>query len=167
MADKAKRALRGFERSLPIALLRAREATMRRFKPHVDAHGLTLQQWRVIRALADHGPLDATTMAERCVILPPSLSRIFRTLEGRGLIEPVKAHDARRHTVALTEAGRALYAQMAGRSEEIYREIEDAFGHEKMTELLGLLSELRSVADRLQDDKEARESPRLPTEGAQ
>ena len=47
--------LRGFERSLPIALLRAREATMRLFKPHVDAAGLTLPQWRVIRALARAG----------------------------------------------------------------------------------------------------------------
>lgn len=72
------RALRRFEKSLPIAFLRAREATMRRFKPHVDAHGLTIQQWRVIRTLADGGPLDSNTLAARCVILPPSLTRIFR-----------------------------------------------------------------------------------------
>lgn len=156
MADNAPdSALRGFERSLPIALLRAREATMRRFKPHVDAHGLTLQQWRVIRALADHGPMDATTLAEKCVILPPSLSRIFRTLEDRGLVAPVKARDARRHTVELTEAGCAIHARMAGRSEEIYREIEDTFGREKMTQLLELLSELRSVAQRLQAEEDA------------
>ncbi len=148
--------LRGFERSLPIALLRAREATMRRFKPHVDAHGLTLQQWRVIRALADHGPMDARTVAEKCVILPPSLSRIFRTLEDRGLIAPVKARDARRHTVELTEAGRAIHARMAGRSEAIYREIEEAFGREKMTQLLELLSELRGVAALLQAEQDAR-----------
>lgn len=156
MADEPKSELRGFESSLPIALLRAREATMRRFKPHVDAHGLTLQQWRVIRALADHGPMDATTLAEKCVILPPSLSRIFRTLEDRGLIAPIKSPDARRHTVALTDAGRAIHDRMAGRSEAIYREIEETFGRENMDQLLRLLSELRSVADQLQAREDAR-----------
>ena len=144
--------LRGFERSLPIALLRAREATMRRFKPHVDAHGLTIQQWRVIRALADQGPLDATALAERCVILPPSLTRIFRTLEAKGLIRAEASPDARRHVVALTGSGRALYAEMAVTSEAIYAEIEAAFGRERMETLLGLLSELRETAERLGEE---------------
>ncbi|QIE57357.1 homoprotocatechuate degradation operon regulator HpaR [Pikeienuella piscinae] len=139
--------LRQFEKSLPIALLRAREATMRRFKPHVDAHGLTIQQWRVIRALADSGPLDSKTLAGRCVILPPSLTRIFRALRGKGLIRAAKVADGRRHAVELTEAGRALYADMAITSEAIYREIEDAFGTARMERLLELLTELRRVTE--------------------
>lgn len=141
--------LRGYERSLPIALLRAREATMRKFKPHVDSHNLTLQQWRIVRALADSGPLDATSLSERCVILPPSLTRIFKTLTSKGLIEPVEDPDGRRHKVALTEAGRQLYAQMAPTSESIYRRIEKSFGEAEMRQLLELLTRLRSVADDL------------------
>ncbi|WP_102223112.1 homoprotocatechuate degradation operon regulator HpaR [Acidimangrovimonas sediminis] len=139
--------LRGYESALPIALLRAREATMRRFKGHVDATGLTLPQWRVIRALADAGPLDARSLAERCVILPPSLTRIFRALEDKALIETIEAHDARRHTVQLTAAGQALYDRMSGRSEAIYRELEQAFGTENMAELLRLLTLLRETAE--------------------
>ncbi|PQO24654.1 homoprotocatechuate degradation operon regulator HpaR [Rhodobacteraceae bacterium WD3A24] len=146
--------MRGYEASLPIALLRAREATMRRFKPHIDAHNLTVQQWRVIRALADSGPLDARTLSERCVILPPSLTRIFRTLEAKGYIVTVAAPDARRHTVALTDKGRTLYEEMAATSERIYEEIEQAFGAEKMRRLLELLIELRDTADAL-----SREAP--------
>ncbi|MCC6008495.1 MAG: homoprotocatechuate degradation operon regulator HpaR [Rhodobacteraceae bacterium] len=139
--------LRGYERSLPIALLRAREATMRKFKPHVDAHNLTLQQWRIIRALADSGPLDATALSERCVILPPSLTRIFRTLTQKGLITQVDDRDGRRHKVALTDEGRRLYEEMAPTSEDIYRRIEESFGEDEMRRLLELLTRLRHVAD--------------------
>ena len=154
MEDGAGKKLRGYEKSLPIALLRAREATMRRFKPHVDAHGLTIQQWRVIRALADSGPLDSKTLAARCVIMPPSLTRIFRALEARGLIRAEAAEDARRHVVALTEEGRALHDRMAGASEAIYAGIEAAFGAEKMAALLALLVELREVAEAMPESGE-------------
>lgn len=141
--------LRGYESALPIALLRAREATMRRFKGHVDANGLTLPQWRVIRALADGGTLDARTLAERCVILPPSLTRIFRALEDKGLIKTTETLDARRHAVRLTPEGEALYAKMAGRSETLYRELEGAFGSDNMAELLRLLTLLRKTAEEM------------------
>ncbi|MFC2967577.1 homoprotocatechuate degradation operon regulator HpaR [Acidimangrovimonas pyrenivorans] len=149
MAQDGETVLRGFESALPIALLRAREATMRRFKGHVDAHGLTLPQWRVIRALADGGPMDARTLAERCVILPPSLTRIFRALTEKGLIATVKTSDARRHAVRLTPAGAALYAEMAETSEAIYAELEAAFGSEEMATLLSLLTRLRETAEAL------------------
>ena len=40
-------------RNLPQALLRAREAVMRYFRPNLKIAGVTEQQWRVIRALSD------------------------------------------------------------------------------------------------------------------
>ena len=39
-------------RSLPMQLMRAREAVMKRFRPHLTERGLTDQQWRVIRPLS-------------------------------------------------------------------------------------------------------------------
>ena len=44
-------------RNLPLLLLQAREAVFARFRPLLNAVGLTEQQWRVVRALLDHGPL--------------------------------------------------------------------------------------------------------------
>lgn len=149
MAECPKAQLRRFEQSLPIALLRAREATTRRFKPHIDVHDLTMPQWRVIRALADEGPLDAKTVAERCVILPPSLTRIFRTLTAKGLTRPVEAADGRRHMVELTDTGTALFQTVVEASESTYEELGEAFGHARMQALLDLLNELRSTADAL------------------
>ncbi|WP_298500159.1 homoprotocatechuate degradation operon regulator HpaR [uncultured Maritimibacter sp.] len=144
--DQDKR-LRDFQRALPISLLRAREATMRPFKEHVENYGLTLQQWRVIRALADESPLDSKTLSERCVILAPSLSRIFKALSDKGLIETVASSDARRHLVALTPAGGSLFEKASLRSEEIYRRLEEAYGTERMSDLLSLLRDLRTVAE--------------------
>lgn len=140
-----------YERSLTVALLRAREATMRRFKRFSDAHNLSLPQWRVMRALADGEPLDAGTLCQRCVILPPSLTRILRALMDRGLIMPVPTTDARRRTVTLTPQGRALFAALVIQSEGTRRELDAAFGHERMQQLLDLLNELRIVADALPD----------------
>lgn len=146
--------LRGFERSLPIALLRAREATMRLFKPHVDAAGLTLEQWRVIRALAEGGQLDARQLADQCAVLPPSLSRILTALEGREmLIRARDPSDGRRTVIHLTYVGAALFQRIAPYSEQAYQRLESEFGQEKLNELLENLVELRAAAEKLANDQ--------------
>ncbi|MDO9215991.1 MAG: homoprotocatechuate degradation operon regulator HpaR, partial [Lacisediminimonas sp.] len=38
-------------RNLPHLLLQAREALMTRFRPFLNANGITEQQWRIIRSL--------------------------------------------------------------------------------------------------------------------
>jgi hypothetical protein len=45
---------RDTRRALPIALLRAREAVMVRFRPILRYHGVTEQQWRVMRVQKAH-----------------------------------------------------------------------------------------------------------------
>ena len=142
--------MRQTDRALPIALLRAREATLRPFRAHLDAHGLTAQQWRVIRSLCETGPMTASELSQRCVLMPPSLSRILRALTDRGLvtrIAPEARGDARRKPVRLSDAGEALFRSMSGRSEEIHAEIETAFGRERMDALLDLLIELRHAVE--------------------
>jgi len=147
------RPLREMDRSLTVALLRAREATMARFRPLIGEHDLTEQQWRVIRALADgeSQTLDATELAARSVILTPSLTRILRTLEDRGLIERARADgDGRRWEIGLTKHGRGVFDAIAPHSEAAYRAIERKVGREKLGQLLTLLDEL-SALDEVQD----------------
>ena len=45
--------MRSFGQSLPMELLKAREAAMARFRPMLRGHGLTEQQWRCLRVLWD------------------------------------------------------------------------------------------------------------------
>lgn len=133
--------LRDFHHSLPMELLKAREAAMARFRPMLRQHGLTEQQWRVIRALAEYRRLDAGELAQRSFLLAPSLTRILQFLENRGLVKrSADSGDQRRAFLALTPAGYGLFALIAPDSEAVYAQIENAFGSERMLQLYRLLA---------------------------
>src|SRR3954447_747537 len=76
--------MREFSRSLPMSLLRAREAVMRQFRPSLRNHGLTEQQWRILRALGAVDAIEVTDLARVAFFLGPSLSRILRDLKRVG-----------------------------------------------------------------------------------
>src|ERR1700740_3545620 len=101
--------MREFSRSLPMSLLRAREAVMRQFRPSLRRHDLTEQQWRILRALADIDAIEFTELAHTAFLLAPSLSRILRDLEARGLVERKTAEtDLRRGLVSISDKGLRL-----------------------------------------------------------
>jgi homoprotocatechuate degradation regulator HpaR len=123
-------------------LLKAREAAMSRFRPMLRSHGLTEQQWRVVRVLAEYPNVDASELAQRALLLAPSLSRIFQFLEREKLIRrTVDTRDQRRSLFSLTSTGRTLYEQVAPESEALYAQIEQEFGSEKLDALYELLSQ--------------------------
>ncbi|MEZ5560594.1 MAG: homoprotocatechuate degradation operon regulator HpaR [Pseudomonadales bacterium] len=143
MGNGNVRELRAFDRSLPMALLRAREVVMKKFIPSLREHGMSPQQWRVIRALNDEDGLDITELAERCFLLLPSLSRIIQNLEKRGLVRRAQSHsDNRRSVISLTADGRALFRKIAPKSVERYNYITERFGYGKLELLYELLEEL-------------------------
>jgi homoprotocatechuate degradation regulator HpaR len=140
--------MREFSRSLPMSLLRAREAVMRQFRPSLREHGLTEQQWRILRALAAIDTIEVTELARTAFLLGPSLSRILRDLEARRLIERKAAKtDLRRGVVSISEKGLKLMERVAPTSEEIYAAITRRFGARRLAELQDMLGELeRSLA---------------------
>jgi homoprotocatechuate degradation regulator HpaR len=141
--------MRPFSASLPMALLLAREATMRRFRPLLSDHGLTEQQWRVLRALASSDePLEVTMLASRTALLAPSVTRIVARLADDGLLDrDAVPGDARRSTLTLTRAGHELVARIAPQSEAAYAEIEAAFGSDRLAALLAELEALSTTLD--------------------
>ena len=135
--------MRAFSKSLPMELLRAREAVMRRFRPGLRDHGVTEQQWRILRALAHAGPLEVSQLAEATCLLAPSLSRILPDLESRQLISRKQADtDLRRSVISLERKGLRLIATHAPYSEEVYDDIAATFGPERLAQLFTLLQEL-------------------------
>lgn len=138
--------MRSFDDSLPMALLQAREAVMRLFRPLLAEHGLTEQQWRVLRALAASSrTLEVGEIAETTFLLGPSLSRILTNLERRSLVSRTTvARDQRRSAISLTSRGHGLVAEVAPSSEAIYARLEGAFGGERLASLLDELAELRA-----------------------
>src|SRR5580700_4306418 len=135
--------MREFSRSLPMSLLRAREAVMRHFRPSLRDHGLTEQQWRILRALTSVDAIEVTELARVAFLLGPSLSRILRDLEARHLIErKVAKADLRRGLVSISVRGLRLMETVAPSSEAIYAAITKRYGARKLAELQDMLHAL-------------------------
>ncbi|KJC59199.1 transcriptional regulator [Bradyrhizobium sp. LTSPM299] len=137
--------MREFSRSLPMSLLRAREAVMRQFRPSLRSHGLTEQQWRILRALTSVDEIEVTELAHVAFLLGPSLSRILRDLEARQLIERrTAANDLRRAVVSISAKGLKLIEAVAPTSEAIYAAITKRYGARKLAELHEMLGALEA-----------------------
>jgi homoprotocatechuate degradation regulator HpaR len=135
--------LQSTRRSLPMSLLRAREVVMAQFRPILAQHGVSEQQWRVIRVLGEQSPLDATELAERASILAPSLTRIIKALEERKLITRGKVEgDGRRVMLSIAPKGQVLISEVSPESSAIYDEVQRRIGHERYEQLLDLLEGL-------------------------
>ncbi|MBO4221228.1 homoprotocatechuate degradation operon regulator HpaR [Bradyrhizobium neotropicale] len=135
--------MRDFSRSLPMSLLRAREAVMRQFRPSLRHHALTEQQWRILRALTSVESIEVTDLARLAFLLGPSLSRILRDLEARGLIARRSAEaDLRRAVVSISPRGLKLIEAVAPTSEAIYAAITKRYGARKLAELQAMLGAL-------------------------
>ena len=122
---------------------------MARFRPMLRDHGLTEQQWRVIRALADYDKIDASELARRSFLLAPSLTRILQHLESEKLVKRSSdANDQRRSVLTLTGKGRKIFSEVAPDSAALYDDIESAFGAERMEQLYELLGNFHETLNR-------------------
>ncbi|ODU10911.1 MAG: homoprotocatechuate degradation operon regulator, HpaR [Rubrivivax sp. SCN 71-131] len=116
-------------RNLPLLLLQARERVISRFRPALQAAGVTEQQWRIVRCLFEAGPLEPRQIVTLCAISSPSLAGVLSRMDDLGLVTRKRlGHDARRLQVALTPKGRALARRLAPRIEAVYAEIEAGIG---------------------------------------
>jgi homoprotocatechuate degradation regulator HpaR len=138
--------LRRTRRSLPIALLRARETVMGPIREMLSQSDINEQKWRVLRVLDERGPCELTQVAKDACLLLPSLTRIIRAMEEEGLATRATDPEDRRKTIAsITDAGRALIVAHLAESNAIFARLERDFGHEKLEELLDLLDELQAL----------------------
>ncbi len=131
------------QRNLALLLLTAREAVMAHFRPMLNAHGLTEQQWRVIRALLDESPQEPMALSQRCQILAPSLTGVLRRMEEMGLVQRErKDSDQRRSLVTLTDQGRTLAESMAPQVERIYAVLTAKLGADNLEHIYQTLADL-------------------------
>ena len=133
--------------SLPLQLLRAREAVMQRLRPHFQAHDLTEQQWRVIRALAEMKSADIQSLAAVCSIHAPSLSRIIPRLQSHGLITRASSKtDQRRAAIALSATGRNVFREVGAGITRSFAALEAEIGLEEMELLRQCLQRVIELA---------------------
>ncbi len=129
-------------RNLPRLLLQAREAVMAHFRPNLRAHGLTDQQWRVLRVLAEGAAegVDTGTVASQAYLLGPSLSGVLARMDGMGLVRrSTCAQDARRTLVRATPKAKRLVARLSDPIEAHYRALERQLGKAQLKQIYALL----------------------------
>jgi homoprotocatechuate degradation regulator HpaR len=130
-------------RNLPLLLLQAREQVIARFRPLLNAHGITEQQWRIVRVLLETGPLEPREIGTLCRISSPSLAGVLTRMEELGLVARKRfERDQRRVRVSLTRRSRGLATRMAPKVEAQYRQIEEQVGKLACQRLVQVLDEV-------------------------
>ena len=130
-------------RNLPRLLLQARESVMAHTRPSLRDHGLSDQQWRVLRVLGEHGTVETGKVAREAYILGPSLTGVLARMERDGLIRRERdPADQRRTAVQATANGLKLVEKLSRVIEAHYGWMEKSLGKRKLTELYGLLDEV-------------------------
>lgn len=132
--------------TLPIALTRAREAIMSYWRPLLAEGGFTEQQWRVLRVVNEHEPIDLSTLSLFAALHMPSATRIVRSLEARGYLKRRRdPADSRRHWICTSEKAReAIYAN-GERARQLHEDLVSGFGEAKLAQLSTLLQELAAL----------------------
>ena len=127
-------------RNLPRLLLQARESVMAHTRPSLRGHGLSDQQWRVLRVLGEHGTVETGRVAREAFILGPSLTGVLTRMERDGLIQRERdPADQRRTVVEATAKGRKLVGKLSRTVEAHYEWMEQSLGKRQLSELYELL----------------------------
>ncbi len=127
-------------RNLPRLLLQARESVMAHTRPNLREHGLSDQQWRVLRVLGEHGTVETGRVAREAFILGPSLTGMLARMERDGLIRRERdPEDQRRTVVEATPRGLELVETLSHTIEAHYDWMEKSLGKQKLAQLYELL----------------------------
>jgi homoprotocatechuate degradation regulator HpaR len=130
-------------RNLPRLLLQARESVMAHTRPSLREHGLSDQQWRVLRVLGEHGTVETGRIAHEAYIPGPSLTGVLARMERDGLVRRERdPADQRRSVVEATSRGLKLVEKLSYTVEAHYHWLEASMGKQKLTQLYALLDEL-------------------------
>ena len=109
-------------------------------RPGLREHGLSDQQWRVLRVLGEHGVLETGRVAREALILGPSLTGMLSRMARDGLIERTQdPADQRRTVVGLTAQGRKTVDKLAHLIEAHYALMEQSLSKQKLAQLYTLL----------------------------
>ncbi len=134
-------------RNLPRLLLQARDAVMAHTRPSLREHGLSDQQWRVLRVLGEHAHdpagIETGRVARQAWLLGPSLTGVLSRMERDGLIVRERCpQDARRTVVRATALGLDKVQTLSQTIEAHYSWMEQQLGKDKLGQLYALLDEV-------------------------
>jgi DNA-binding MarR family transcriptional regulator len=144
---KQTRPFRSVRQEAAIALFRTVDELRRHFDRAIEPHGITGQQYNVLRILrgTHPDPLPTLEIGERLIERVPGVTRLLDRLEEKGLVRRQRCtHDRRMVHCWISEAGLALLARMEA---VVDRADEQSMGDLAQAEVATLLELLERIRE--------------------
>lgn len=132
--------------------------------------GVSVEQWRILRALSDGHGYSMGDLAEAALMLHPTLTKAIDRLVDSALVyRRQDPNDRRRVAVYLSDAGVNLVARLDHAAATHHRMIAQAFGAERTEHLMSELHELialqrqRSQVTRTAEPRQPRQKSHVET----
>lgn len=116
------------------------------FARKVEAHGVTVAEWVLLRASLDEGAAAPSRLAEAIGASRGTVTKLADRLIAKDLMARTPdSRDGRAQVLSLTPAGRAMVPRLAAAAD---RNDEECFGHLAPRERADLVRLLRGIAER-------------------
>ena len=143
---KQTRPFRSRAQEATVALLRTTDMVRRKLSKVVEAEGITLQQYNVLRILrgAKGEPLCALDIRDRLIEETPGVSRLIDRLVAKSLVRRDRSSDDRRMLECfITGKGLELLARLDARVDQADADVLRGLSPQAIETLNGLLSQIR------------------------
>jgi homoprotocatechuate degradation regulator HpaR len=130
-------------------LYRALDVVMPRFRRIFSEHGLTEQQWRVLRVLWEYRDMTFRDLCAVTLIQAPSMVGVVDRLTKKGLVERRASETDRRSVhVRVTKQGKALERRVRPAVEAAYGDLRDSMDIKEWDLLVQSLERVVAVGDK-------------------
>ncbi len=132
-----------FRESLPMTMYITLDGVMPVYRDLFSRHGLTEQNWRVLRVLWDEKSVTTIQLSRQTLLPAPSLVGILDRLEKRQLVQRERSSvDRRKVNVSATETGLALYERVFPALERIHARVSSAVTPEEWNAMRSTLDKI-------------------------
>ena len=130
-----------------IALSRTASLVKHELEIELEEHGITLQQFNVLRILRGaKEPLPTMEIGARMIEREPGITRLLSRLEAKELVQRTRCtEDARRIWIAITDKGLNLLTEIGELSEFGVREPIQTLDAEELTVFIKILDKIRAA----------------------
>jgi DNA-binding MarR family transcriptional regulator len=131
-----------------LGLMRTTDLIRRQAAAFVEPHGITLQQYNVLRILRGGGTDGVPTLevAQRMVEQTPGITRLLDRLEAKGLVKRQRCpQDRRQHLCWITPKSAALLEKLDGPMVQCGEHLMKGLKQAERTALIRLLDTLRAA----------------------
>jgi len=156
MSDVTSAIQREIKQSIPfrtrsqeatIAILRTADVLRRRVSAQMEPHGITQQQYNVLRILrgARGKPMPTLDIGERLIERTPGITRLLDRLEEKGLVRRERCTEDRRQVHCfITAAGLELLAALDEQVDAGDDVVGQVLSDDELAALIGYLDRIRA-----------------------